>query len=236
MKYIALLFFFSISILAQETNKLDDKGKKDGLWKGVYEASKRPRFEGSFNHGKEIGTFKFFDDTAAGTLIATREFNPNDSSCYTTFFNQKGSKVSEGKVINKQYEGVWNYYHENSPQIMTIENYSKGKLEGIRKVFYLSGKIAEETTYKLGIKNGAYKQYAENGTILEESNYKNGEYDGLTIFRNGQNIVISKGNFVNGKKEGIWEIMNEKGKIIKTNMSKLKQRKFVKKPITREQY
>ncbi|MEC4005341.1 hypothetical protein OX283_011795 [Flavobacterium sp. SUN052] len=235
MKYLFLFFIFTTSFFAQEVNKLDEKGKKEGLWKGSYEASKRPRYEGNFRHGKEVGMFKFFDDTAAGTLIATREFSTKDNSCYTIFYNQKGSKVSEGKVVNKEYEGEWKYYHENSPQVMTIENYLNGKLDGLRTVFYLSGKIAEETNYKLGKKNGTYKQYAENGIILEESNYKNGEYDGLSTSRNAQNVVLSKGNFVNGKKEGIWEIMNEKGKIVKINMSKLKQRKFVKKPITREQ-
>jgi len=235
MKYLVFFYLFTISIFAQEINKLDDKGKKDGLWKGTYEASKRPRYEGNFSHGKEVGLFKFFDDTAAGTVIATREFSTKDNSCYTIFYNQKGSKVSEGKVLNKQYEGEWKYYHENSQQVMTIENYINGKLDGLRKVFYPSGKIAEEMNYKVGKKNGSYKQYAENGIVLEESNYKNGEYDGIATFRNAQNVVLSKGNFVNGKKEGIWEIMNEKGVITKTNMSKLKQRKFVKKPITREQ-
>lgn len=235
MKYLVFFYLFTISIFAQEINKLDDKGKKDGPWKGTYEASKRPRYEGNFSHGKEVGLFKFFDDTAAGTVIATREFSTKDNSCYTIFYNQKGSKVSEGKVLNKQYEGEWKYYHENSQQVMTIENYTNGKLDGLRKVFYPSGKIAEEMNYKVGKKNGSYKQYAENGIVLEESNYKNGEYDGMATFRNAQNVVLSKGNFVNGKKEGIWEIMNEKGVVTKTNMSKLKQRKFVKKPITREQ-
>lgn len=235
MKYLVFFYLFTISIFAQEINKLDDKGKKDGLWKGTYEASKRPRYEGNFSHGKEVGLFKFFDDTAAGTVIATREFSTKDNSCYTIFYNQKGSKVSEGKVLNKQYEGEWKYYHENSQQVMTIENYINGKLDGLRKVFYPSGKIAEEMNYKVGKKNGSYKQYAENGIVLEESNYKNGEYDGIATFRNAQNVVLSKGNFVNGKKEGIWEIINEKGVVTKTNMSKLKQRKFVKKPITREQ-
>lgn len=235
MKYLVFFYLFTISVFAQEINKLDDKGKKDGLWKGTYEVSKRPRYEGNFSHGKEVGLFKFFDDTAVGTVIATRDFSTKDNSCYTIFYNQKGSKVSEGKVVNKQYEGEWKYYHEDSQQVMTIENYINGKLDGLRTVFYPSGKIAEEMNYKVGKKNGTYKQYAENGMVLEESNYKNGEYDGMAIFRNAQNVVISKGNFVNGKKEGIWEIMNEKGKITKTNMSKLKQRKFVKKPITREQ-
>ena len=57
---------------------------------------------------------------------------------------------------------------------MTLEYYANGKLNGVRKVFYKSGLIAEETTYKDGVKEGLYKSYAENGIVLEESNFKNG--------------------------------------------------------------
>lgn len=226
MKYIFLFLLSGVFGLAQDYNKLDENGKKHGLWRGFYEESKRLRYEGAFEHGKEIGVFKFFDDTKAATIIATREFNTNDNSCYTIFFNQKNNKVSEGKVINKQFEGEWKYYHENSPQVMTLEYYTNGKLNGVRKVFYKSGVIAEETTYKNGVKEGLYKSYAENGIVLEESNFKNGLYDGPATFRTATNVLSSQGVFKNGKKVGLWKIL-EKGKLKEVNMDK-QNRKFQK--------
>jgi antitoxin component YwqK of YwqJK toxin-antitoxin module len=210
----------------QEVNKLDAEGKKHGLWKGIHEESQRPRYEGTFEHGKEVGTFQFFDDTKAGTVIATREFNPKDNSCYTIFYNQKKNKVSEGKVVNKQFEGEWKYYHQDLPLIMTLEYYTKGKLNGVRKVYYKSGELAEETTYKNGIKNGVYKSYAENGVVFEESIYKNGEYEGQAIFRDATNAILAQGLFKNGKKVGIWKIF-EKGKVVTKNMN-LQGKKFQK--------
>ncbi|WP_333601025.1 toxin-antitoxin system YwqK family antitoxin [Flavobacterium sp.] len=219
MKYIVAFLLITAISFAQEFNKLDENGKKQGVWKGIYEESKRPRYQGTFEHGKEVGTFKFFDDTKAGTVIATREFNPNDNSCYTIFYNQNKNKVSEGKVVNKQFEGEWKYYHEDLPTIMTLENYVNGKLDGVRKVFYKSGKIAEETTYKNGIKEGAYKNYTEAGVVIEESNYKNGEYDGLAIFRTTDNKISGQGVFKNGKKVGMWKIL-EKDKLKDVNMNK----------------
>ena len=234
MKYLVIILFFTTSIFAQNSNELDANGKKQGVWKGTYEQSKRPRYEGNFEHGKEIGMFKFFDDTSVGTLIATREFNPKDNSCYSIFYNQKGNKVSEGKLVNKLYVGEWKYYHEDSSLIMTSENYANGKLNGLRKVTYPSGKIAEEANYKNGKKEGSYKKYTENGIVLEESLYKNGEFEGLAIFRSPDNVVVAKGIFVKGKKEGIWEF-NTNGKVTKENMTTKKVRKFVKKEITREE-
>lgn len=229
---IVLFFLFCQIVLSQnDFNKLDAKGRKHGLWKGVYEDTKNPKYEGTFDHGKEVGTFTFFDNTKAKVIIATREFNPKDNSAYTIMYDQKKNKVSEGKVINKLPEGQWTYYHKASKVIMSTENYSKGKLDGLRSVFYSNGKAAEETMYKNDLKNGPYKKYAENGNIIEESNYKNDQFDGLAVFRDPEDgTVISKGKFVNGKKIGIWQFF-EKGKLVKEeNMSFQKKRpKTVKK-------
>lgn len=218
MKYLLASLLISISVFGQDINKLDENGKKHGVWKGVYEGSKRPRFEGTFEHGKEVGMFKFFDDTKAGTIIATREFNSKDNSCYTIFYNQNKNKVSEGKLVNKQFEGEWKYYHEDLPSIMTSELYSNGKLNGIRKVFYKGGAIAEETTYKDGIKNGTYKSYTENGIVLEETIYKNGEYEGQAIYKNVDGQISGQGLYKKGKKVGIWKIL-QKGKLKDVNMN-----------------
>ena len=220
-KGILVLMFLNVFFLYAQTdfNKSDAKGKKHGVWKGFYEESKRPRYEGTFEHGKEIGIFNFYDDTKAKSVIATREFNPKNNATYTIFYDQKSNKVSEGKVVNKLFEGQWNYYHQASKNIMTTENYIKGKLEGLRSVFYLSGKIAEEINYKNNLKNGFYKKYTEKGILLEESSFKGDLYSGLAIFRDSYGSTVSKGQFVNGKKSGIWQFF-EKGKLVKEmNMS-----------------
>jgi antitoxin component YwqK of YwqJK toxin-antitoxin module len=167
-----------------------------------------------------VGTFNFFDNTKTKRVIATREFNPKENSAYTIVYDQKKNKVSEGKVVNKVSEGKWIYYHKASTVIMATENYSKGKLEGLRSVFYPSGKIAEEILYKNNLKNGIYKRYTESGIIIEESNYKNNEFDGMATFRDPDDgNIVSKGKFTNGKKTGVWQFF-EKGKLVKEmNMS-----------------
>ncbi|HEX8562242.1 MAG TPA: toxin-antitoxin system YwqK family antitoxin [Flavobacterium sp.] len=209
----ALLLNFN-SFAQAPVNQLDDKGNKHGLWKGTYTESGRPRYEGTFEHGKETGTFKYFDDTKAGTVIATREFNLTDHSAYTIFYNQKGKKVSEGRVLNKKYEGEWKYYHENSDVVMTREFYKDGKLDGVRSVYFPDGKIAEETHYKNGLKHGPYKNYTTTGVALEEVTYVNGEIDGVGIYRDPNGAIASKGPYVNGLKKGVWEFY-ENGKLVR---------------------
>lgn len=221
------LFFLNV-IFSQEINQLDEKGKKHGPWKGYYDDTKRLRYEGVFKHGKEIGLFTFYDNTKTSRIIATREFNEKDNAAYTIFYNGK-FKVSEGKVVNKEYEGEWKYYHLNSDIIMTKENYSKGKLNGLRTVYYKNGSLAEEAMYKNGKKNGIYKKYAENGVILEESNYKEGEYHGKAIFKDADGKTVAEGEYKSGKSIGIWKYYKNGILEKEINQDKVKKIKLKKK-------
>lgn len=215
---LALLSVFIINAQT-DSNKLDASGKKDGLWKGIYEVSKRPRYEGTFSHGKEVGLFKFFDDTKKGDVIATRDFSANDGSAYTIFYDQKKNIVSEGKVVGKNYEGEWKYYHRASKVLMSVENYKNGKLEGAKTIYYPNAKVAEEMTYKDGKKEGPYKKTGQNGIVLEESTFGNDEYNGDAVFYDSDGVVASKGKFSKGKKVGIWQFYL-RGKLTKeVNMS-----------------
>ena len=225
-RFLAIIVVLALNTIANaqtDINQLDGKGNKNGMWKGYYPESKRLRYDGLFDHGKEVGTFKYYDDTQAQSVIATREFNKKDNSAYTIFYNQSKNIVSEGKVVNKLYEGQWKYYHENSKVLMTLEQYVKGKLEGTRSVFYPDAKIAEETNYTHGVKNGPYKKYTTNGVVLEESNYKNGQFDGKATYRDPQGNIVAQGLYVNGKKKGIWQFYANGKLVSEENMSKVKK-------------
>jgi len=228
---VIFIFLNGLILQAQSVvNAVDANGMKHGLWKGTYEESKRPRYEGTFDHGKEIGVFNYFDDTKVGSIIATREFNAKDNSVYTIFYDQKKNVVSEGKMVNKLFEGNWKYYHEASKVIMTLENYKVGKLEGLRSVFYPSAKIAEEAIYKNGIKEGAYKKYSEKGIVLEEAFYKKNEFDGQAIYRDPEGNVVAKGLYKNGVKVGIWQFF-ENGKLVSEDNFDKPRKRFKPKKI-----
>ncbi len=228
--HLTILFVIlnCLTIFSQSnSNQFDGNGERHGIWKGVYEASKRPRYEGNFNHGKETGIFKYFDDTKAGTVIATRDFSKGDGSCYAIFYNQKGNKVSEGLLMNKLPQGEWKYYHFESDQLMSLENYKQGKLNGIKKVFYKDGSLAEVSNYLNGKIDGVYKKYAENETLLEEINYKKGKLDGPALYYDGKGNINVKGQYKNDRKWGYWETY-ENGKLISKEKISRETRKTFK--------
>ncbi len=47
IKFMILLTFWLSVGYGQDVNKFDENGKRHGLWKGIYEDSKRPRYEGN---------------------------------------------------------------------------------------------------------------------------------------------------------------------------------------------
>lgn len=228
MKYFLLLLATACGFAQNGINQNDSAGKKHGLWKGQYKETGRPRYEGTFDHGIETGTFTFYADNSVKSIMATRVFSDSGAVVFETFFDESKNVVSEGKLVNKLKEGEWKYYHKGSKDLMTVENYKTGMLNGMRKVFYKSGAIAEEAEYLNGKKDGLYKKYAEkDGIVLEESHYKNGQYNGYAIFRDGLGNLASQGNFVDGVKKGKWQFY-ENGKLKKEEI--LPKLKSVGKP------
>lgn len=231
MKNYILLLLLSATVFAQDKiNQLDAQGNRQGLWKGTYKESNRPRYEGTFNHGVETGLFTYFDDTKAGTVIATRDFSKGDGSCYAIFYDQKSHKVSEGTLVNKVVDGTWKYYHFQSTQLMTVEFYKNGALEGTKKVYYQDGTLAEETYYKNGIKDGTAITYSEKGKLIDEHFYKNGQFEGPAFYHDGAGNKLYEGNYSNGKRVGYWKFY-EDNKVIK----EVKAQKFSKELIKYEQ-
>lgn len=214
---LLLILSGSLSLFAQDINKTDEKGRKHGKWRGMYEETKRPRYEGTFEHGVETGVFNYFDDTKSNGIIATRTFSNNGTEAYTVLYDRAKNVVSEGKKVNRLNEGVWKVYHEASKQPMSIEHYSKGKLHGSRTVYFPDGALAEESSYKNGLLHGQYKKYNQKGVVLEESMHKDGKYEGPAIFRDSEGMLVSKGDFRQGIKKGMWEFYI-KGKLDRKEM------------------
>jgi antitoxin component YwqK of YwqJK toxin-antitoxin module len=211
--FMILLTLWCLTPYAQTINVFDANGLRHGSWKGFYEKTKNLRYEGNFDHGKETGLFTYYANSDKNIVMATRNFDTKNNA-YTIFFDEKNNKVSEGNVINRLRQGVWTYYHKGSKNVMTVENYIDDKLEGIRKVFYIDGKLGEEVPYKNNFKEGLSKKYSKKGQLIEESFYvKNLLQGSYKVYDEAGNVAIN-GQFNNDLKKGIWKYY-EKGKLVK---------------------
>lgn len=209
MKHIILLIFLGLAtvVSAQEINQFDEKGERHGFWKKNFEKIEQPKYEGTFEHGKEIGTFKFYKLVdGKSKLSATREFLPDNDKIQVKFFSSKGKLISEGMMDDKIFIGKWVYYHNKSNGILMTENYNdKGILEGEKLVYYVNGKVAEKSIYVNGEIDGISTWYSEKGTVLKEFSYKNGELHGMAKYYDSDGKMLAEGNYKNDKKHGTWK-------------------------------
>lgn len=108
------------SLTAQnELNGFDENGERHGIWRKNYPNSNQLRYEGKFNHGKEIDTFKYYKlKLKKSVLSAVKVFNSNDNTSEVLFMASNGSIVSKGKMDGKNFIGKWLFYHKNSYRIM----------------------------------------------------------------------------------------------------------------------
>ena len=144
---------FGIKNYAQteKYNQTDAQGNRHGKWMKKFEGSTQKRYEGTFEHGKEIGLFKFYKEGSYNQPVATKKYNTKNDSVHITYYTKKGGTVSEGTMIGKKREGTWRYYHQNEKQeLMMIENYKNNQLNGVKKTYLPDGTLAQEETYKEG--------------------------------------------------------------------------------------
>jgi len=216
LKFTVLLIFLSTFACAQEINQFNAEGKRHGIWKKNFEGTDQIRYQGTFEHGKEVGEFKFYKLVRKQSVLsATKLFNANDNSAEVKFLTSKGKIISQGKMVGKTYVGKWTYYHKNSDKVMTTETFDdKGVLQGERLVYYDNGQLAKKSTYANGNIEGLSKVYSLKGVVLNSLNYVGNELHGISKSYNGKGELLVEGNYKKGKKTGVWKYY-ENNKLVK---------------------
>jgi len=183
--FMIILTFVATNVIAQEAyNQLDANGKRHGKWQKTFEGSKHLRYQGEFSHGKEIGLFKFYKlYRGKSVLSATKQFNPENTIAEVTYLSSRGKVISKGKMDGRLHIGKWQYFHEKTKDLMTEEAYNaEGLLEGEKRTYYPSKKLAEVIVYKNGKREGVSTWYTEEGTKLKEFTYENDQLHGPANF------------------------------------------------------
>lgn len=219
-RYFLFLFFFGsilgvTPILAQaEINQLDDQGKRHGVWKKYFSNTKQLRYSGQFDHGKEIGTFKFYCEECVDQPMVVKEFDATSGVAHVKYFTKKGKLVSEGNMKGKMHIDEWVYYFEKSKEVMTREFYENGKLNGLKTTYFPNGKIAEEANYLEGDLEGEALYYSHTGVLLKKLNYKQNKLVGPATYYDTNGKPKMVGQYKNDKKDGVWKTYQD-GTLVK---------------------
>jgi len=228
MNKIYLIIFFVAgiySINAQTSiNQMDDNGKRNGVWKKYY-SNERVRYVGQFEHGKEVGVFKYFSASNSENPIIIKKYHTNDDLADVQFFTPSGVVESEGMMRGKKREGKWLFYHANGKSIMSEENYKDGKLDGSYKTFYANGEPTEITGYKNGLQHANYKKYSIKGFLYQDINYANGKLNGMAIYYSRKTgKKKKKGPYKDDLRVGTWENYVD-GELVSTEQPAIKPKR-----------
>ena len=208
-KIFLILTCLISGVCISQKNVLDEQGRRHGHWKVDFEGTNKTKFEGTYEHGKQTGSFVFFKKGFYDHPSAIMDFKEDQDSVEVTYYTQTGKPISQGKMIDRKREGKWLYFHQDSDSIMMSENYRNDQLNGEQITYFKSGKIAEKTEYSNGQKNGESIIYAANGKVTKELQFKNGKLDGPAKYYNSEGDLIMEGSYAAGKKTGQWKYYSD---------------------------
>jgi antitoxin component YwqK of YwqJK toxin-antitoxin module len=219
--FCLLLFLVTGAPLAQEGyNQFDENGQRHGLWQKFFEGSDQLRYQGQFEHGKEVGVFKFYCSDCKEQPMVVKDFGNGNTEARTSYYTAKGKLVSEGLMKGKQRSGEWLFYHEKGQQIMSREHYKDGVLDGKKITYYPNGTKTEELNYQQGKIQGLAYYYGPNGALLKELNYVDDELHGKALYYDANGNVVIKGNYKRGAKHGLWEYFENGNKVMEETYPK----------------
>ena len=225
--FTVLLGIVTITNFAQEINKIDSQGRKQGKWIKTYEGTKKISYKGNFKDNKPTGLFIFYYKT--GKVKAKSKYFNDGYNSYTSTYHENGKLMSTGKYVNQKKDSTWvyldqygNYLSKDSyrrgekhgrcivyypfnpkidagrPNVLEIAFYINGEIDGEYQKFYRNGKLLTEGTYALGLFEGKVTTYYPTGTKKNETFYKHGVKNGFSRNYDGNGKETSKQYFRQG--------------------------------------
>ena len=212
--FLCTMVMLAFGAWAQPVNQNDAQGKKHGVWKKYHDNGKL-RYQGQFDHGKEVGAFTFYFPT--GDIKAINKFRGKSGVAYSYQFGGDSILAAEGKYINSKRDSIWTFYDIDG-NLVARESYKNDKKNGESITYFPSGRKAEVVTYVNGVKQGDWLQFYESGKPKTKAKYVNGKLQGEVLYYESTGRVRTKGQYVKGLMDGNWYFFNDVNKIEKTQV------------------
>lgn len=213
MNRLALLVSFMLlcfNALAQEYNRVDEQGRKQGKWVRSFSDADQVRYTGQFTDNKPVGEFKYYYST--GQLQAVTNFIDGAAFARSTIYHVNGKVMAVGNYRNQLKDSIWTFYDERGI-LSAHETYVLGKLNGKRTVYYMDGQVSEICYYKDDVKHGEYKQWFFDGKPKMEGQCLNDTYDGKITFYHENGNKMLEGKYQAAVKNGNWYKYKSSGEL-----------------------
>jgi antitoxin component YwqK of YwqJK toxin-antitoxin module/Tfp pilus assembly protein PilF len=211
------------------------EGEKTGPWKYYYPSGKLKE-EVMYREGKIEGIDKALNEDGSTDKIMQfkdnqlhgeyKTFGDNNQLAFVMYFKEgvlqsysyedkTGKLVSP--VLMKGASGKIVSYYRNGTQSAEI-NFLDNDVQGVRKLFYSTGKPYVESVREFGYDHGVKKVYYPSGTLMKEENLVLGNFHGSrkTFYPNGK--MENEENYYNDDLHGTCRYYDMQGKLKQTRL------------------
>lgn len=213
MVRILILLILTSSVFAQggdnTINRIDEKGRKQGVWIKYFPNSEVKRYEGQFKNDKPVGKFSYYYEE--GELRTEMFYHHENRSTVKNYF-PNGNLMALGAYVDTLRDSTWTFYSYEGNKI-AIEYYIAGKKYGNFKKYHANGQLLEERYFENNVENGPLKEYYDTGILAREAKYVHGSLEGDAAFYHKNGEVSFEGKYFKDTKHGIWKTYNEKGEL-----------------------
>ncbi len=122
---------------------------------------------------------------------------------------------SVGKIRNGRVDGIWRTYY-NSGRVESVVNYKEGKIRGNAFFYYDAPKhcLRAEIVYEDDKIINKYREYYKNGTKKAVLDYRKGKAHGKAEFYYTNGNLKIEGVFKRGRRSGKWKYYTIRGEIL----------------------
>ena len=178
-------------------NKMNEKNLKTGFW---MERNGEYTHQGYYIDSKKDGNWVTFLSNDMIFKLETWKNGVKDG--LSLQFDRKSKLTAMENYRGGELNGLCIYYAPANDFPQKEMSYNMGKLEGMSRIFYETGKIQEESFYKDNLKSGPSRWYNKTGRMIAMYNYQGGQFEGIqrTYYENDTTQCISNysNNLLNG--------------------------------------
>ena len=173
----------------------DNRHVNDGFYREFYQNGKL-FLEALYERGTPVGEWKYFHDN--GQLSRTVKYDDGKPNGEIEVRRADGTLQAKRIYKNAKRDGQWLVYDDSGEKPSREDNYVDGKLNGVSKLWYDNGQLAQEIKLKDGQRHGVSTEWDKEGVKRAEVTFANGKRDGKSTFWTLDGKVVEQ-NYKAGK-------------------------------------
>ncbi|NND94642.1 MAG: hypothetical protein HKN45_07215 [Flavobacteriales bacterium] len=205
--------------LRESLNRVDELGRKQGLWKSFY-SSRTVHTEATYVDDLKHGLFRTYSET--GELLSMLKYvngELDEGAAETIVVDIRNEYFADGTVrasgsykegkkhgIHREYDTEGNiiksWVYSDGVEVGSGIIGKSGSFEGPWQEYYEDGSLRVEGTYEEGLRAKKWKYYSDSGELIQEGGYRKGKPHGDWVWYYEDGSTRRRESYRRGREDG----------------------------------